>query len=424
MSTQAHNTAITDLLPDTLIELYEISLNADGVRRFHPGKIVDKNILLTDDYGVQNEYISLPFEADGFEARSDGKLARPKLLIANPEGLISDIIKNRNDLVGNKIIRKRIFLKFIDKENFPENTNPFATSDPQARFDDDVYIINRKVTENKYFIEFELISPLEVENYILPSRTMIANYCPWTYRGVGCRYGKRANMEGPRVNNKNSHNYFVQQDADSLDANLGVPVTDENDKEFVSQHGYGLGEIRWAYDYDNTYTTVTTNGSAADGATSVTVDALSARIGKGRTIKFSDGSFLTLTTTADKSATSLLCTGGLRTPTAGGTLADDTSGTLGYVKGDFVRFRTPLVPDIAEGKGTTVKDPLSHPDSFFVCIQDHFAEQDPRYKTEYWVQDQCGKTLHSCGFRFGGYESLNGLPFGGYPSIEAFRYSG
>ena len=54
-----------------------------------------------------------------------------------------------------------------------------------------------KISENKYFIEFELVSPLEVENYKLPARIMIANYCPWKYRGIGCRYGSRGDYSGP-----------------------------------------------------------------------------------------------------------------------------------------------------------------------------------------------------------------------------------
>ena len=35
-------------------------------------------------------------------------------------------------------------------------------------------------------------------------------------------------------------------------------------------------------------------------------------------------------------------------------------------------------------------------DRFFVCIKDHYTAQDPRYKAEYWREDQCGKTLFSC----------------------------
>ena len=451
MATQPHNAAITDLLPDTIIELYEVELSgSDGIKRFHPGKIVDKDIILSEEAPdgtlVPHTFHSIPFEVDGFESRGDGQLPRPKLVVANPKGVITDLIKRRDDLVGRQFKRIRIFLKFIDAVNFPDSINPFATSSPTSRFDDDIYVFNRKVTENKFFVEFELISPLEVENYKLPARIMIANYCPWTYRGIGCKYGQRGDMNGPMVLNKASKNYFIQGNKDSnddpLDANLGVPVADENDKEFAGAGGYGLGQEMWNYDYDeNSFITVTvdqTGPTPADGDASVTVEALSAQITKGRTVKFDDGSLMRLSSTADKDATTLSSAsinygpagtnvnlvnyGGLITPTAGGTLADGTDGSVGYVKGDFVRVKPNKPSALDKPEGGTV-DAVGPPNRFFICIQDHFSAQDPRYKTEYWVEDQCGKTLHSCRLRFGQFAEANGLPFGGFPSIEAYRYT-
>ena len=447
MATQPHNAAITDLLPDTIIELYEVELSgSDGIKRFHSGKIVDKDIILSEEAPdktlVPHTYHSIPFEVDGFESRGDGKLPRPKLVVANPKGVITDLIKRRDDLVGRQFKRIRIFLKFIDEVNFPDSINPFATSSPTSRFDDDIYVFNRKVTENKYFVEFELISPLEVENYKLPARIMIANYCPWTYRGIGCKYGQRGDMGGPIVLNKFSRDYFIRDDIDDsnppdgpLEANLGVPVADENDKEFGGAGGYGLSQIMWNYDYDeNSFITVTTNGAASDGATSVTVTALSAAINKGRTVKFDDGSLITLSSKADKGATTLssdennygaagiINYGGLITPTVGGTLANGTDGSVGYTKGNFVRVKPSKPSALDKPHGGTV-DALGAPNRFFVCIQDHFSAQDPRYKTEYWVEDQCGKTLHSCQLRFSEFAKKSGLPFGGFPSIEAYRYT-
>jgi lambda family phage minor tail protein L len=222
MSTQAHNKAISDLLPDTIIELYEVELGGrDGIKRFHAGKLIEKDIILSEVIDTQggqtikvpHTYFAIPFEVDGFESRGDGQLPRPKLTVANPKGVITDLIKRRDDLVGSLFKRIRIFLKYIDEENFPDGINPFATSDPSSRFDDDIYVFNRKVTENKYLIEFELVSPLEMENAKLPARIMIANYCPWHYRGLGCRYGQRALMEGPVVLSKAGSRYFLDKKA-------------------------------------------------------------------------------------------------------------------------------------------------------------------------------------------------------------------
>ena len=118
MATQAHNASILDLEPDTVIELYELDLgSSEGIYRFHPGKNDLKDIFLSDDNGVLQTYYALPIQADGYEMKGDGSLPRPKILFANPQGIISDAIKNRNDLIGNLLTRKRIFLKFLDNEN-------------------------------------------------------------------------------------------------------------------------------------------------------------------------------------------------------------------------------------------------------------------------------------------------------------------
>ena len=538
MSTQAHNQAITDLLPDTIIELYEVELGgADGIKRFHAGKLIEKDIILsevleTDGSGsktikVPHTYYSIPFEVDGFESRGDGQLPRPKLTVANPKGVITDLIKRRDDIVGSLFKRIRIFLKYIDEENFPDGINPFATSDPSSRFDDDIYVFNRKITENKYLIEFELVSPLEMENAKLPARVMIANYCPWHYRGLGCRYGQRGNMKGPIALSKQGASYFLEEDAaefeadgstvrgdeKNLAANLGIAVADENDKEFIGAGGYDLGRLNWAYDYDHSgFTTVITGGLSNDEDTSINVgttvkidnvagytnkdeiqeialdpatsriiyegqtitftgggklevsaDAssgansifgtlkvgpvvnnevgsvgITAKISRGRTVKFSDGSLVALSATTEKDATSLASAtvnyrgtigevkyGGLKTPTTGGTLAAGVVGTVGYIAGDMVRVKPEMPTAFTKPESSTVNPGVSL-DRFFVCIKDHYTAQDPRYKAEYWREDQCGKTLFSCRLRYEEFaegEDGHGLPFGGFPSIEAYRYS-
>ena len=114
MSTQAHNASLLDLEPDTLIELYEIDLGEqDGLYRFHPGKNNENDIVLRDSQGELQTYFPMPIETDGWETKGDGSLPRPKLIMANPQGVITAAIKRRGDLIGNTIIRKRIFMKFL-----------------------------------------------------------------------------------------------------------------------------------------------------------------------------------------------------------------------------------------------------------------------------------------------------------------------
>jgi lambda family phage minor tail protein L len=393
MSTQAHNASLSDLLPDTIIELYEVSIEEGGVKRFHAGKIVNKDIVLTDpDTNTAHTYFSLPIEADGFESKGDGTLSRPRLLIANPDGVISDLIKRRDDMVGQKFKRIRIFLKYIDEVNFPEETNPFAVSDSSARFDEDIFIFNRKVSESKFFIEFELISPLEMEGHTLPARLMVAN----------------------------SRDFFRRKsDTATVEANLGIPVADANNKRFdQASSGYGITSMRWSYDYIRGQVEITTGALASDGASSLTVAAISNEITPNRTIVFSTGTF-EVTALAEKNATSL--TGKLRLNFEESTLPSSSTGTVGYVKGDVVRIKSGTFSTIDKVKHVKSADSSAdEPDAFFVCIKDHTVPQDPRYKKEYWGADQCSKTVSACTLRFKSYSEL---PFGGFPSIEAYRYT-
>lgn len=253
MPTQEHNSALLDLLPDTIIELFEVDLGEqDGIYRFHGGSISYEPLFFAG-----KPYFPLPMDASGFEKRSDGQLPRPVITFANPDGLISDVLKGRDDLVGKAITRKRVFLKFLDSSNFPSNHNPFAFPDPNSRFDDDVYFVNRKTEENKFFVEFELSSPLEFEDVKIPTRHMIANYCPWKFRGAGCRFGQRSDFLDPEltVNNDNfskkkPSNVFVSGSNQLGD--LGLPLADENDKLFWEENGYGLESMTWRGDYDRT----------------------------------------------------------------------------------------------------------------------------------------------------------------------------
>jgi lambda family phage minor tail protein L len=341
MSTQSFNASLLDLLPDTIIELYELDLGEqDGLFRFHPGIVSASNLIFDG-----KTYYSLPVDANGFEKKGDGRMPRPTLTVANLDGLMSDILKRRQDLVGHLFIRKRTFLKYIDAANFPNNFNPFAIPDPEARFSDDQFIVNKKSQENKFYVEFELISPLEYEGAKLPARVMIANYCPWKYRGAGCRYGQLTDFDEQKI--------LGLQTAATIfgnNGNLGIPLADDKDKLLFEKNGYNLTSIQFRGDYDKTITN--------------------------------------------------------------------------YVKGDVVIMR-PAVKILSKiGLSDTLENTDDQCNFFYVCIKDNGSTaKDPRYEKEYWVADQCSKTLNGCKIRFKHYgEYTKGLSFGGFPSIESYRF--
>jgi len=203
------NKALVSLTPDTLIDLYEIDFSnlqpnfemfkdvlganfgADTVYRFCPMKNSSNPI-----YWQGKAFQPLPVAMEGFEQQGDGRLPRPKITIANPEGLLSKIVHANFDFANCKVTRKRTFARFLDDDNFIDpgtkndaGKNPFGEANPNSHYPDDVFFINKKSSENKNIIQFELVSSLELEGTEVPARIVLPNYCGWVYRcSIGCGY--------------------------------------------------------------------------------------------------------------------------------------------------------------------------------------------------------------------------------------------
>lgn len=174
---------IQSLAPSAIIELYEIdmtSLPLGQVERFHAGT----NGLQMPLVWQGNTYNPLPVEATGFDVTTKGTLPRPKFRIANIDGLFSAIVRQYDDMIGCKVTRKRTFSRFLDAVNFPGGVNP--TADPTQFLADDIWFVDRKVTENRYMIEWELASAFDLQGVMLPFRQVIQNSCPWRYRSAEC----------------------------------------------------------------------------------------------------------------------------------------------------------------------------------------------------------------------------------------------
>lgn len=177
-----------------IIELFEISniKNSDEIIRFHGGV----NNMFYSLFFDEKEYFYIPYEATDFATRSDGGLQRPKLKIINFSGFLSRYILSKDDLIKAEVRRIRTFIRFLDKENFLDYDSEIdywnkmgIQPDPSATLRPDIWYINQKTEENKYYIEFELSNALDLENATLPRRQIINNYCTWKYRGKNCNYG-------------------------------------------------------------------------------------------------------------------------------------------------------------------------------------------------------------------------------------------
>ena len=191
--------SLLDLQPTAIVEFYRIypdRINKPTISiDIHGGSIFKDAIKWQ---GIR--YLPIPIEAEGFEIASNGKLPRPKIRIANKDFLITSLLQNNNDFKNAEIVRKRTFLKYLDNENF-DGQNPFGTADSTAEISEERYVIGQKTQENKLLVEFELTSPLDLENYEVNHRRILGKYCYWTYRGAGCQY------EGPPINREDGEGF-------------------------------------------------------------------------------------------------------------------------------------------------------------------------------------------------------------------------
>ena len=183
-----------------IIDLYEIKLNDfEGYFRFHGSKNFDKNIV----FGGY-EYIFLPCEMSNLEYNSEGKQNRPTFVLSNTNNFITNLIKDRHDLLGNRLYRKKIFAKDLDSENFGgENKNTLGTRNTQFPFpiSTDTFIINKKNSESKESVEFVLSNIVDIDGLTFPTRKVYNNFCHWQYRGAGCNYGSLSKYQGPVLAN-------------------------------------------------------------------------------------------------------------------------------------------------------------------------------------------------------------------------------
>ena len=167
--------SLQDINPSAIIELFTLQLStalhgANTIYRFHAGSNLNANGKIV---WAGNEYLRFPVQASGF-AFQKGQLPRPKLMISNGTGLISSILLSvneettGNDLTGATVTRIRTLAKFIDAVNFADGTN--ATADPSAEFPREVYSIDRKSTETREVVEFELAAPTDLVGVRIPKR--------------------------------------------------------------------------------------------------------------------------------------------------------------------------------------------------------------------------------------------------------------
>jgi lambda family phage minor tail protein L len=240
--------SLLDIQPTAVLEFFRIY--PDTVEKpdifipIHGGSIFGNNVTWQ---GV--EYIPVPVEGEGFEINGNGQLARPKIRMANKDFLITSLLQNNSDFKNAKIVRKRTFLKYLDDVNF-DGGNPFGSQDFTAEISNETFLIGQKTVENKVFVEFELTSPLDLENFEVTHRNILAKYCYWSYRGNGCNYtGVPRETESGLQFTANINQTFSNTDVNLLwlptkSYSKGNIVYLENPKVFVNSNTLAPGSYQ------------------------------------------------------------------------------------------------------------------------------------------------------------------------------------
>ena len=168
---------IQSINPSSIIELFTLTTTAAlhgsaTTYRFHAGSSLNAN---GEIVWAGNSYQRFPVEATGFKYEK-GQIPRPTLIVSNALGTITSILltvnqtTTGNDLTGATVTRIRTLAKFLDAVNFVGNVNPYGTPDPNAEFPQEIYSIDRKASETREAVSFELAAPIDLAGVRAPKR--------------------------------------------------------------------------------------------------------------------------------------------------------------------------------------------------------------------------------------------------------------
>ena len=191
---------LQSLNPSSLIELFTLQLvegthyatgNPDSVPtifRFHAGTSMNSNanIIWQGD-----TYQKFPIEAQGFEFSGRGQIPRPQLIMSNLGGIsrsgavlsvtdlliIVNLTTPHNDLLGATVTRLLVLASSLDNANFSSGSNPFGTPNSNE-LPQEIYVIDRKMSESRNLVSFELTAANDTQNKRVPARQVTRTEFP------------------------------------------------------------------------------------------------------------------------------------------------------------------------------------------------------------------------------------------------------
>ena len=168
---------LQSLTPSAKIELFVMELveglhyatgnpsSVPTIFRFHAGT----NMKTNSNIVWQNDtYERFPIVAEGFAFEGKGQIPRPTLTMSNLGGItrsgvaitvtdlliIVNLTTPHNDLLNAKITRRQVLASSLDAQNFENKTNPFGSPN-NNELPQEIYFIDRKITESRNLVQFE-----------------------------------------------------------------------------------------------------------------------------------------------------------------------------------------------------------------------------------------------------------------------------
>jgi len=268
------NAEVMSLNPGAIVTLFEIDASqivedmdvdlsfSSAIFKFHNCLSLFNSTIIWKG----ESYVAAPIKAEGFDLNAKGTAANPVLsLSVSDDGVLAltqlkETLRKLGDLVGAKVTRRRTLVKYLDNENFystPVGQSQIeydydlsAGEDWTVQFPDDIFYIQRKSNENKYVIEYELGSLLEVDGVQLPARLVSCQRCMWQYRGAGCHYEYRAKYDVNPAVFENCGSNCLPNVAPPVATSLDLPITGEvgtevlTDKQKFDKHAkYSVGDF-------------------------------------------------------------------------------------------------------------------------------------------------------------------------------------
>lgn len=153
-----------------IVSLYQIdtALYGGGIIYLAPTTLENRQAVVFNG----NTYTPFPIDAQGFEMQS-GKAPRPTFSVSNLQALLVGGINEYRGLQNCKFTRLRVRRNELDDVN-PNITEDFVNYD--------TFYINQVTRLTSVFVEFELITAMELANRQQFPKNKMVNYCNHVYR--------------------------------------------------------------------------------------------------------------------------------------------------------------------------------------------------------------------------------------------------